>query len=453
MVDPAMTPKRAREDSGMQYGARFWPLLLACAAMVVALLYIATHSELHSSSLWKSVGKVFWKNASVRPPLLLILIIAGWGWVVRVCRSAALNLELVLGGALQPPSATYQSALVLLATLLFARLVHFAASETPGLTWRPWLSCNIMLHLAFIALGLWPSIQMFSGHSRYSLVRTLWESLIAPLGPVTFWHVIVADYLTSVAKAFSDLQLSMCISTHIFFPSFAGPTAASTIGYVRSTELWETYHDHCADSYANAVMLALPFWWRLMQCLKVYSQTREQKNLWNALKYSTAFPLVYAGYLRRHSPSPHHDHLFIAAAILQSGFTFTWDVLMDWGLPMRDPHSWSGWAFRQPLLITRSKSVYIMLCVCNFLLRFVWTLSIFGGIAGRGLGMFFFEVVELLRRTVWAVFRIEWEVVCKVYNSSYGPHITATSLKQIGCGDSEASDEMMPLEGGKDPED
>ena len=51
---------------------------------------------------------------------------------------------------------------------------------------------------------------------------------------------------------------------------------------------------------------------------------------------------------------------------------------------------------------------------------------------------------------MWAIFRIEWEVVCKVYNSSYGPHVTASGLKQIGCADSEASDEMMPLgEGGK----
>lgn len=43
-------------------------------------------------------------------------------------------------------------------------------------------------------------------------------------------------------------------------------------------------------------------------------------------------------------------------------------------------------------------------------LRFMWALSVFGGVPGRGLGMFFFEVVEILRRTVWAVFRIEWEV-------------------------------------------
>ena len=28
--------------------------------------------------------------------------------------------------------------------------------------------------------------------------------------------------------------------------------------------------------------------------------------------------------------------------------------------------------------------------------------------------MLFFESVEILRRTVWAIFRIEWEVVAKV---------------------------------------
>ena len=28
--------------------------------------------------------------------------------------------------------------------------------------------------------------------------------------------------------------------------------------------------------------------------------------------------------------------------------------------------------------------------------------------------MLFFEAVEIVRRTVWAVFRIEWEVVAKV---------------------------------------
>ena len=62
-------------------------------------------------------------------------------------------------------------------------------------------------------------------------------------------------------------------------------------------------------------------------------------------------------------------------------------------------------AMREPRLITRSKLVYVLLCVFDLLLRFVWALAVFGGVPSRGAGMLFFECVEVLRRTVWAVRR------------------------------------------------
>merc|ERR1711920_564580 len=133
-------------------------------------------------------------------------------------------------------------------------------------------------------------------------------------------------------------------------------------GYVRSTQLWDDYHEHCADTVSNALMLALPFWLRLMQCLKVYSQTREQKNLWNALKYSTAFPLVYAGYMRSQDSSAANKRFFLAAAVLQSSFTFVWDVLMDWGLPQRAAGQ-NGCSLRGPSccgLMLREKQLNVL---------------------------------------------------------------------------------------------
>ena len=92
----------------------------------------------------------------MRPPVLVILIVLGWGGVVRVCRHAALNLEVVLGGKLEPPAATYHAGLVLPCILLCTHLVHLVASEIPGVTWRPWLRCNLMLHGAFFVLGAMP---------------------------------------------------------------------------------------------------------------------------------------------------------------------------------------------------------------------------------------------------------------------------------------------------------
>ena len=205
-------------------------------------------------------------------------------------------------------------------------------------------------------------LPIFYPEARFSLIRTLRESVIAPFAPVNFWHVIVADYLTSLAKALADLQESVCIGWSILHEP-------ARHKYVPTTTLWEKHYFTCADTYWNALMLALPFWWRLMQCLKVYSVTGEQKNLWNALKYSTAFPLVVAGYLRRHHPSPQHDRIFVVCAIIQSSYCYYWDVQMDWGLLKRDPRARYGYRMREPLLVTPRKSTYLALCLFNFTLR------------------------------------------------------------------------------------
>ena len=389
------------------------PRLFSRSFLLLAFLIVAFQTELHEVGSVEVLSRLVWHNATVRPPVLLVLIVAGWGVVVRVCRESALNLELVLGGRLQPSLASWHAALLLLCVVLTAHLVHFSASEIPGLTWRPWLTCNLALHAVLALLGTMPA-PIFQHESRFSLLRTLWESVIAPAAPVTFWHVIVADYLTSLAKAFSDLQLSACVSSAIL--AERKPAYGS---YTPTVVLWEAHYASCIDTPWNALMLALPFWWRLMQCLKVYSVTKESKNLWNALKYSTAFPLVYAGYIRRHRPSPHHDHLFVLAAVIQSGYCFFWDVQMDWGLLRRDPRSAFGWSLRQELLISPSKAMYFWLCVFNLALRFIWAATLFGVAASPGGGMFFLEAVEILRRTVWAIFRIEWEYIVKVLPQSY----------------------------------
>merc|ERR1712046_331465 len=173
-----------------------------------------------------------------------------------------------------------------------------------------------------------------------------------------------------MAKAFSDIQMTFCISTKILLGEKPGQDR------IRSEALWSLYHDSCTDSLANPIALALPFWLRLMQCLKVYSQTREQKNLWNALKYSTAMPLVYFGYMRNLDPSQSHRLLFIAAAVVQSTFTFIWDVLMDWGLLQRvaaninfsgPPNACCRLTLRERLLVSQQKYVYLTLCGGNLL--------------------------------------------------------------------------------------
>lgn len=186
-------------------------VVLLAAGMMGSMLEM---SAVHPHSLWKLASKLLWKNASVRPPMLLTLTFVGWAGVMRVCRAAGMNVDFVLGGPTAPPAAILHAAFVLLAAVMCAHAVHIYASETPGLTWRPWLTCNLLLHMTVLGLAVWPRGLAYA--SRASLISTLIESVIAPFAPVTFWHVIVADYLTSMAKAFSDLQITACLASHIF---------------------------------------------------------------------------------------------------------------------------------------------------------------------------------------------------------------------------------------------
>ena len=132
------------------------PLLVTVVLLLLGLLIVSYQTELSDNTVEGLLSKLMWKNATVRPPVLLVLIIAGWGVVVRVCRNSALNVDHVLGGRLQTPAATYQAALALLCVVLTAHLVHYVASMVPGLSWRPWLTCNLALHVVIALVGTTP---------------------------------------------------------------------------------------------------------------------------------------------------------------------------------------------------------------------------------------------------------------------------------------------------------
>ena len=97
------------------------------------------------------------------------------------------------------------------------------------------------------------------------------------------------------------------------------------------------------------------------------------------------FLFSYPYVLRRHSPTDHYTNIFVVAAVIQSTYCWIWDILMDWGLPQWGG-SPRGWSLRQPLLVTPRRGVYWALAAQNLMLRFIWTLGVFGGVPGRGGG-------------------------------------------------------------------
>ena len=416
--------------------------------LLVALVLVFAALSLQDSygDAYELLSRLFFRTASARPPVLLVAVLFGWCGVVEFATSRGLVISRAIGPHCEP-RVVLRFTIGLLDVILVCRLVPFVANEVFATDkFGVWcLTFDLIAYgCCFVALVAPPSAFCLSppealnaercaahakydhsavlqtAHSRASLLKTLSESLCAPFAPVTFWHVIVADYATSLAKALGDVHVTACVAWASLETLAAEEVTAAT-PVANHGVFWEETRGSCVTSELNAWALALPFWCRLFQCLAVLRKTGEQKNFWNACKYATAFPLVYAGYLDRYEPSEYTRRLVVATAVVQSSATFAWDLFMDWGLfkkrrgallcglfepdRMREPKS----------LVFRKESDAYVLCAYgllvffNFSLRFAWALAVFGHVSTRGLGMLNFELAEILRRTVWAVFRIEWE--------------------------------------------
>ncbi|KAG8823802.1 hypothetical protein FRC19_003105 [Serendipita sp. 401] len=211
--------------------------------------------------------------------------------------------------------------------------------------------------------------------------------------------------------------------------------------------------------------MSLPYTIRLRQCLAEYVTTKSRRSLWNALKYSTAFPVIFLSAAQRSSPvealaSPKEHPLFkiwVLSVLINSVYSFWWDVTNDWGLSLLKPSSTNlkrkrsmpnipanshrllaapstsegiklppspsptdfdpserQFAGLRPKLFFNDPMIYYMAIFINFILRFTWSLKLSSHlhhIADLEAGVFIIEALEVLRRWIWVFIRVEWEII------------------------------------------
>ena len=89
-----------------------------------------------------------------------------------------------------------------------------------------------------------------------------------------------------------------------------------------------------SSSWLIAFTLCLPYAWRLCQCIRVYRDTGARPQLFNALKYSTAFPVIILSSMKYHVTKGQWDSaykpLWLLSACLNSGYSYYWDIERDW---------------------------------------------------------------------------------------------------------------------------
>lgn len=159
--------------------------------------------------------------------------------------------------------------------------------------------------------------------------------------------------------------------------------------------------------------MIIPFWFRFAQCLNKFYYTGKQANLFNAGKYFSkfipAFIIMYFGHITGLGTS---FILFFTANMIATVYSLYWDYVMDWGVCT----SLNADTFLLRNNITYPHWFYYMAMLVNFLLRFFWLFPLilfrnpaqFGAFTVYSLA-WWAVFAEILRRTIWALIRVEWE--------------------------------------------
>lgn len=155
------------------------------------------------------------------------------------------------------------------------------------------------LYLLALVVAFFLPLQIGSRSGRYralSILKRVCIGGIAEAHEGKFADVLMADVLTSYAKVLGDLFVAICM----FFSSGKSSTAKPD----RS----------CGGQFVVPIIIAIPSMIRLRQCLIEYRRVRRNnaktgsgaglhgwggQHLANALKYSTAFPVIILSALQR----------------------------------------------------------------------------------------------------------------------------------------------------------
>ena len=89
-----------------------------------------------------------------------------------------------------------------------------------------------------------------------------------------------------------------------------------------------------SSSWIIPAGLSLPYAWRLCQCIRTWKDTGNKAQLLNALKYSTAFPVIILSAVNFQVTDESWEQfwkpLWLLAAFLNSAYSYYWDIERDW---------------------------------------------------------------------------------------------------------------------------
>ncbi|KAH8828542.1 EXS family-domain-containing protein [Flagelloscypha sp. PMI_526] len=360
---------------------------------------------------------------------------------------------------------------------LFRLVTHNDPSRADAFGFIPCVSTLVIL------LCLISPFSLFERRERDKFLLALRRCLFsARRHAIYFSDVICADIATSFAKVLGDVWTSLIM----LLPGNSLLYTPEATGWTR---------------LLAPTVMSLPYLIRFRQCIIEYMlpSNDSQRPLFNAIKYASSFPVIYLSAAQR----PHGDdsepwlsesmmfRLWLFSALVNSLYSYWWDVTNDWGLTLLSRRTTSTSTKPMPprrLVLPRLHSnaplledsspersvkdttltqahdrrhlshpyglrpvllfplaVYPFLIVINLVLRLTWSIKLSSHLhkVDRTMSIFYLEMAEVIRRWMWVFLRVEWEIIKK--GSQYDP-LTAFDDAGYSSGDSEFELVQAPAE-------
>ncbi|KFY98311.1 hypothetical protein V500_01744 [Pseudogymnoascus sp. VKM F-4518 (FW-2643)] len=362
----------------------------------------------------------------------LIIVAAVWAWGANLQYLSFLKIDVPAliryPGRQSLTEATHHLSTYRLATILSGSLglslvtfwifSHRDAELVIFYDWMP------MTYLLFLALLFILPLRYHSTTGRYHFLKTLRRVSVGGIAEAKdgkFGDILLADVLTSYSKILADLFISVCM--------FLTTNGSAT----------EKPDRRCGGRFLVPLIIAIPSAIRFRQCLIEYRRVQDANHrttslistgsggvhLANALKYATAFPVIILSALQRSSSDASTTataaetslyRLWLLAVIINSLYSFYWDVANDWDLTLLSParsNPEHPYGLRRKMVF-RASEIYYVAIGLDFLLRITWTLKLsphldqFNDWEG---GIFCIQALEVFRRWIWIFFRVETEWV------------------------------------------
>jgi len=221
---------------------------------------------------------------------------------------------------------------------------------------------------------------------RKILVSSISGILKTPFKSVSFLSFWVADQITSLSLFLKDFSFSLC-----FIVSF------NNLEFCVIQSHWLT-----------PILFSTPYIFRIAQCLRVYYDTKNSNQIYNALKYTLSlvvlfFSIMYHYYSRFYRP------YWILFAITSTFYSYFGDIKKDWGLLDRKSKN----LLLRDRLIYTDKYFYYFAMISNLIMRFSWVVAadpeIFGLHSTLDILGIFLISIEIIRRGQWNFLRLEYQ--------------------------------------------